>query len=710
MSTHPLSEALLPLSFALLLGGVAAAAAAAPASAAAAMADAKKAATTAYPKAPLSDTVDDYHGTKVPDPYRKLEDPDAPETRAWIEAENKVTDAFLESVPSREAIKKRLMKLQNYERYSAPFHEGGRYFYQKNDGLQNQAVLYVMEKLGGEPRVLIDPNGLSKDGTVALATLEVSRDGKWLAYALAAAGSDWHEWHVRNVVTGQDTTDLLKWTKFTSAAWTVDGKGFYYGRFEAPQAEDSLVYERPDDPELQFQPTVTDDGRYLMLTVFKGTDRRNRLYYKDLSRPESGMIRLFDDFDAAYHFVGNVGSTFFVRTDLSAPKGRVVAVDVSKGTPKPELLSIVPETKATLQTANLVARRLVLSYLEDAAEHVRLYSLGGNFEKEIAFPALGSATGLGGRADDTETFYSFTSFNTPTTVFRYDFGSGKSEVFKKPTVPFDPAAFEVEEVFYPSKDGTKVPMFLVHKKGMKKDGKNPTLLYGYGGFNIALTPAFSVRVASWVERGGVYAQACLRGGSEYGEDWHRAGMLDKKQNVFDDFVAAAEWLVANKITSPKRLAINGGSNGGLLVGATLNQRPDLFGAAVPQVGVMDMLRFHKFTIGWAWTSDYGSPDKPEEFKWLSAYSPLQNIKKGAAYPPVLITTADHDDRVVPAHSFKYAAALQAAQGGSAPILIRIETKAGHGAGKPTSKIIEEAADIQAFLEKTLGGLSPVPAS
>ncbi|HEV8268071.1 MAG TPA: prolyl oligopeptidase family serine peptidase, partial [Thermoanaerobaculia bacterium] len=656
-----------------------------------------------------------------------------PETRAWIDAENKVTNAFLESVPSREAIKKRLMKLQNYERYSAPFHEGGRYFYQKNDGLQNQAVLYVMEKLGGEPRVLIDPNGLSKDGTVALATLEVSRDGKWLAYALAAAGSDWHEWHVRNVETGQDTSDLLKWTKFTDAAWTVDGKGFYYGRFAAPkagneleavnkdqklyyhrlgtpQSEDSLVYERPDDPELQFQPAVTDDGRYLVLSVFKGTDRRNRLYYKDLSRPESGMIRLFDDFDAAYHFVGNVGSTFFIRTDLSAPKGRVVAVDLAKIAAKPELLSIIPESKATLQTANVVARRLVVSYLEDAAEHVRLFSLGGNLEKEITLPTLGSVTGLGGRADDTETFYSFTSFNTPTTVFRYDFSSGKSEVFKKPNVSFDPAAFEVEEVFYPSKDGTKVPMFLVHKRGMKKDGKNPTLLYGYGGFNIPLAPAFSIRVASWVERGGVYAVPTLRGGGEYGEDWHQAGTKLRKQNVFDDFAAAAEWLIASKITSPKRLAINGGSNGGLLVGATLNQHPELFGAAVPQVGVMDMLRFHKFTIGWAWTSDYGSPDKPEEFKWLSAYSPLQNIKKGAAYPPVLITTADHDDRVVPAHSFKYAAALQAAQGGDAPILIRIETKAGHGAGKPTSKIIEEAADIQAFLEKTLGGLAPVPAS
>jgi prolyl oligopeptidase len=683
-----------------------------------------------YPKPPLSDQVDDYHGVKVADPYRRLEDPDAPETRVWIEGENKVTGAYLDAIPDRKPIRERLTKLWNYERYSAPFQEGGRYFYSKNDGLQNQAVLYVMEKLGGEPRVLLDPNKLSADGTIALAGTVVSHDGRYLAYGTAASGSDWNEWRVRDITTGEDTVDHLLWVKFSSAAWTLDNKGFYYSRYDAPagheleavnknqklyyhrlgapQTEDTLTYARPDEPEFAFGASVTDDGRYLVIFVSKGTDRRNRLYYKDLSAPSGDFVRLFDAFDAHYSFIDNDRATFFVQTDLDAPRGRVVSVNLNELVPgqAPKLKELIPQSDGVINSVGVVADRFVVQLMKDASERVRLHRLDGTFEKEIELPALGTVGGLGGKRTDKETFYAFTSFTYPTTTFRYDFKAGKSELFRRPKVDFDPAAYETKLIFYPSKDGTKIPLFLVYKKGLKLDGQNPTYLYGYGGFNIPLTPSFSVSRLAWIERGGVYAQACLRGGSEYGEDWHRAGMLDKKQNVFDDFAAAARWLIANNYSSASRIGIAGGSNGGLLVGALLNQHPELFGAAVPAVGVMDMLRFHKFTIGWGWVSDYGSSDDADQFKWLYAYSPLHNIKKGTKYPPVLITTADHDDRVVPAHSFKYAAALQAAQGGTAPVLIRIETKAGHGAGKPTSKQIDESADVLGFLWKNL---SPRPA-
>ncbi|HQR46885.1 MAG TPA: prolyl oligopeptidase family serine peptidase [Thermoanaerobaculia bacterium] len=677
--------------------------------------------------------MDDYHGRQIADPYRPLENPDAPETREWIEAENRLTESWLATVPERPKLRERLTRLWNYERYSAPFREGGLYFFEKNDGLQSQAVLYVLPKLDGTPRVLLDPNALSKDGTVALSGYAVSRDGKHLAYGLAAAGSDWNEWRVLDVATGKETGDVLKWVKFSGAAWTADGTGFYYSRYDAPvpgrelaavnknqklffhrlgtpQAEDLLVYERPDDPELGFGASVSDDGRWLVVGVWKGTDSRNRIYVRDLSRKDAPFLRLFDDFDAKYEVVDNVGTLFYVWTDRDAPRGRVATVDLAAfetalaadPTAKATLRDVVPQTAAVVTGARILADRLVVTYMKDAAEEVRIFTLAGKPEREIALPTLGLLGGFAGKRTDTETFYAFTSFTYPTTIFRYDFTTGTSSVFRKPRVDFDPAAYETKRIFYAGKDGTKIPMFLVHRKGMKTDGRNPTTLYGYGGFNVPLGPSFSPGRIAWLESGGLYAQPSIRGGSEYGEEWHRAGMLAKKQNVFDDFIAAAEWLVANKWTSPARLGIVGGSNGGLLVGAVLNQRPDLFGAAVPQVGVMDMLRFHRFTIGWAWVSDYGSPDDPEAFAWIYPYSPLHNIRKGVRYPAVLAVTADHDDRVVPGHSFKYTAALQAAQGGDAPILIRIETKAGHGAGKPTAKQIEETADIQAFLLKALG--------
>lgn len=682
----------------------------------------------AYPKAPRAEVVDDYHGTKVADPFRPLEDPDAPETRAWIEAENALTEAWLSKVPAREGIRRRLRSLQDYERTSPPFVEGGRVFYLRNDGLQDQPVLFVQERLDTHPRVLLDPNRLSRDGTVALSGLSVSRDGKTLAWAVSDGGSDWTRWRFRDVGTGRDAEDVLSWVKFSSAAFTADGKGVYYARYAAPepgkelasvnkgqklyfhrlgtkQSEDVLVYERPDDPELGFGADVTDDGRWLVLSVWKGTDRRSRLYVKDLAEEGSPVVRLLDDFDARYDFAGSAGPVFYLLTDKDAPRGRVVSLDVTKPG-KPALTTVVPESGAVIEGVSLIADRLVLRLLVDAASRVVVHRLDGKKEREIELPGLGSVTGFAGRRSQKETFYAFTSFTDPGTVYRYDFATGKSELFRRSPLKFDPAGFVTERVFYRSEDGTRVPMFLVHRKGLKRDGTAPAYLYGYGGFGIAMTPAFSVKVLALAERGAVFAQPSLRGGSEYGQEWHDAGRLGKKQNVFDDFVAAAEWLLEKRYTSRERLAIGGGSNGGLLVGAVLNQRPELFAAAVPSVGVMDMLRFHRFTIGWGWVSDYGSPDDPEDFKRLLSYSPLHNLKKGTKYPAVLVVTADHDDRVVPGHSFKYAAALQDAQGGEAPVLIRVETRAGHGAGKPTTKQLDETTDVLAFLDRVLGGFAP----
>ena len=678
--------------------------------------------TNSYPVARKGDQIDDYHGVKVADPYRWLEDLDSPETRAWVDAENKLTFGFLESISGRTAIKDRLTKLWNYEKYGIPFKEGNRYFYTRNSGLQNQAVLYTVTALDAQPQMVLDPNTLSADGTVAVSGLEVSPDGKLLAYSLSASGSDWQEWKVRDVATSKDLPDHLKWVKFSGVSWTRDGKGFFYSRYDepksdtlkgtnyfqkvyyhklgTPQSDDVLVYERPDQKDWLFGGTVTEDGNYLVITIYQGTDVKSRVYYKDLKAKEAPVVKLLDDFDAAYNFIGNEGSRFWFQTDLEAPRGKVIEVDISK----PERGNwkvVVPEGKEALQATSFVNNKFILNYLKDAYTTVKIYDTAGKLVNEVAFPGIGSAEGFGGKATDKETFYSFTGFTTPTTIYRYDMTNGKSTVFRQPKVDFNPSDFETKQVFYTSKDGTKVPMFITHKKGVKLDGNNPTYLYGYGGFSVSLSPAFSVGNLVWMEMGGVYAQPNLRGGGEYGEDWHRQGMKLEKQNVFDDFIAAAQWLIDNKYTSTPKLAIGGGSNGGLLVGAALTQRPDLFGAALPAVGVMDMLRFQKFTIGWAWVSDYGSSDDADEFKALYAYSPLHNIKSGTSYPPTLITTADHDDRVWPGHSFKFAAALQAAQAGPAPVLIRIETKAGHGAGKPTTKIIEDIADRWAFLVKTL---------
>jgi prolyl oligopeptidase len=675
-----------------------------------------------YPPARKSDQVDDYHGVKVADPYRWLEDLDSEETRNWVEAENKLSFGYLAAIPERNALKERLTKLWNYEKYGIPFKEGNRYFYTRNSGLQNQAVLYTVTSLDAQPQMVLDPNTLSADGTVALSGLQVSPDGKFIAYSLSASGSDWQEWKVRDVETSKDLSDHLKWVKFSGASWTRDGKGFFYSRYDEPkgdtlkstnyfqkvyfhklgtlQTEDVLVYERPDQKDWLFGGTVTDDGNYLIITVFQGTDVKSRVYYKDLKAKDAPVVKLLDDFDAAYNFVANEGSRFWFQTDLQAPRGKLIEIDTAKPA-RSNWKVVVPEGKETLQGTSFVNNKFVLNYLKDAYTQVKIYDVNGKLVNEVGFPEIGSAAGFGGKATDKETFYAFTSFTTPTTIYRYDMTTGKSTIFRQPKVDFNPADYETKQVFYKSKDGTKVPMFITHKKGLKLDGNNPTFLYGYGGFNISLTPAFSVGNLVWMELGGVYAQPNLRGGGEYGEDWHQAGMKLKKQNVFDDFIAAAQWLINNKYTSAPKLAIGCGSNGGLLVGAALTQRPDLFGAALPAVGVMDMLRFQTFTIGWAWVSDYGSSDNPEEFKALYAYSPLHNIKPGTSYPPTMITTADHDDRVWPGHSFKFAAALQAAQAGDAPILIRIETKAGHGAGKPTSKLIEETADRWAFLVKTL---------
>jgi len=681
-----------------------------------------------YPTTRKGDTVDDYHGTKVADPYRWLEDTDSAETRSWIEAENKVTFAFLESIPQRKQIEQRITDLWNYEKYSAPGRVKNRYFWSKNDGLQNQSVVYWSDSLKGEPKVLLDPNKLSTDGTVALAGLAISEDAKLAAYGLQSAGSDWVEWHVRSVDTGEDRSDLLKWVKFSGAAWTHDNKGFYYSRYPEPkegeamtdanlnqtlyyhrlgttQDKDTLIYERPDEPKWGFGPTVTEDGRYLIVEVWKGTGPKNLILYQDLKKGKPGgkgaMQTLIGEFEGKFQFIGNEGPVFWFVTDLDAPRGRLVAIDVRKPDKK-SWKPLVPQGADPVQTASSVGNKIFVEYLHDAHSLIAVHDPRGKHLGEVALPGLGSAGGFGGRKEHSETFYSYTSFTQPDTIFHYDIKSGKSEVFRAPKVAFDGTKYESTQVFVNSKDGTRVPLFITHRKGMKLDGNNPTLLYGYGGFNISMTPFFSVVMAVWMDMGGVLAVANLRGGGEYGEEWHLAGTKLKKQNVFDDFIAAGEWLVANKYTSSKRLAIQGGSNGGLLIGACMTQRPDLFGAALPAVGVMDMLRFHKFTIGWAWVDDYGSSDNAEEFKALRAYSPLHNIKPGVEYPPTFITTADHDDRVVPGHSFKFAAALQAAHKGKNPVLIRIQTKAGHGGGKPTKMKIEEAADELAFLVKVFG--------
>jgi prolyl oligopeptidase len=679
-----------------------------------------------YPAASRIEQVDDYHGVKVADPYRWLEDLDSQQTRDWVAAENGVTSAFLSGLPEREPIRKRLTELWNYERYSVPEQHGGRYFFTRNNGLQNQGVLYRVDTLAGEPHLVLDPNVLSQDGTIAVTGWNISEDGKLLAYGLSSGGSDWQEWRVRDVETGRDLPDTLKWVKFSEAAWTHDHQGFFYSRYDepregrpleeanfyqklyyhrlgSPQSADELVYQRPDKKEMGFIAKVTQDGRYLVIHAWKGTETENGIFYKDLARPGSKVVELLGAFDAAYTFIANEGPAFWFHTDLAAPRGRVVAIDLREPA-REKWRELIPQGADTLQGATCLNDSFVALYLKDAHAQVRQFDLKGKPLREVELPGLGSAEGFSGRCKDHETFFAFSSFTAPGTIYRYDLETGKTAVFRHPEVKgFDPSQFETRQVFYPSKDGTRVPMFITSKKGLKLDGSNPTFLYGYGGFGASVLPAFSPAHVVWMERGGVYAVANLRGGGEYGEDWHQAGSKLKKQNVFDDFIAASEWLIANGYTSRQKLAIAGYSNGGLLTAACMVQRPDLYGAVIVGVGVLDMLRFHKFTIGWGWTSDYGSPDNPEEFKVLYAYSPYHNLKPGTAYPPTLITTADHDDRVVPAHSFKFAAALQRANGGPNPTLIRIETRAGHGGGKPVSKKIDEAADEMSFLFHALQG-------
>jgi prolyl oligopeptidase len=679
-----------------------------------------------YPATRRVDKVDDYHGTRVADPYRWLEKDvrEMKDVADWVEAQNKVTFAYLEKIPQRDAIRKRVTELWNYERYTAPTQKGGRYFHTRNDGLQNQPVLYVSDSLDGKPRVVLDPNKLSKDGTVALSGTAISSDGKLLAYGLSESGSDWQTWKVLDIDTGKVRDDELKWIKFSGASWTKDGKGFYYSRFDepktggkfislnfnqklfyhrlgTPQSEDVLVYARPDHPKWSFAGRVTDDGRYLIITIRVGTDRRYRIAYKDLQEPDAKPVDLIDNFDNEYAFIDNEGPIFYFETNLDAPLGRVIAID-TRSPDRKSYTEIIPQAKDKLASVSLVGHSFICQYLKDARTVVKTFATDGKFVRDVELPGIGSAAGFGGKRSDNETFYTFSSHATPPSNYRYDVATGKSELLRKSNVKFNPDDYVVEQVFYKSKDGTRVPMFITHRKDVVLDGSNPTILYGYGGFDISLTPGFDIRRVAWLDLGGVYAVANLRGGGEYGQAWHKAGTKDKKQNVFDDFIAAAEYLIAKKYTSTPKLAIMGGSNGGLLVGACMVQRPDLFGACLPAVGVMDMLRFQRFSAGRYWTDDYGSSDNPEEFKALYAYSPYHNLKKGVKYPPTLVTTADTDDRVVPGHSFKFTAMLQYCHAGDAPVLARIETKAGHGAGKPTAKIIEELADAYAFLVKTMG--------
>ena len=635
-----------------------------------------------------------------------------------------MTQAFFETIQSRESIRERLGELWNYAKFGLPEKRAGRYFYEANDGLQNQALLYVSEGLNAKGRLLLDPNELAEDGTVDLASWEVSPNGEFVALAFASAGSDWREWRVLEVDSGEMLEDHVLWSKFSGASWAEDSTGFYYSRYAEPgegetftaanyfhkvyyhqvgttQAADRLIYERSDEKEWGFDAQVTDDGRYLAMTVWKGTLSQNQFFYLDLEGSR-GVVELLTGFEAEYLFVGNEGSQFYFLTDHQAPMRRLIAIDVER--PKPEnWQEVVPEAEVVAQSVNLVGSHFLISYLKDAQSVVKVYGLDGGWIRDVEFPGIGSASGFAGRPDDPETFYSFQNFTTPSTIFQYNAETGKSQVFKQAEVAFDPSQFETRQVFYESKDGTRVPMFITVKKGLKLDGNRPTLLYGYGGFDISITPRFSVTNLAWVERGGVYAVANLRGGGEYGRDWHEGGMLDKKQNVFDDFIAAAEWLIDHDYTCPKKLGIHGRSNGGLLVGAVMCQRPDLFAAAVPGVGVMDMLRFHRFTIGYAWTSEYGCSDDAEQFKTLVAYSPVHNLKSETRYPATMVMTADHDDRVVPAHSHKFAATLQDCQADDGPpCLIRIETSGGHGAGKPTAMQIAESTDLLAFLSKALG--------
>ena len=671
-----------------------------------------------YPASPPGDVVESYHGTAVADPYRWLEEPDAPQTKAWVAAQNVFTRAYLDEIPRRAAWTERLTELWNFPKWSAPRHRGSRHFYQYNDGLQNQPVLYVGEEDSDTPRVLLDPNRLTEHGTQAITTFTPSKDGRFLAYNLSQSGSDWQTVHVLDVDSGQPLADRLDWCKFTQAAWLPDNSGFFYSRYPSPeempdappsthnhvyfhrlgtpQSEDSLIYARPDAPNLGFAPRITDDGRYLLLHVWDGTDRRNRFYYRELAS-DGDFVRLLDEMDAGYQFLGNDDTLFYFQTDLKAPNGRFIAIDISHPA-RDRWQELIPEADDTVAFSRLIHNQFVVVRLHHAHHQLHLYALDGTAEATIELPTLGTIFDLTGQRDDSEMFLHFYSFLYPPTILRYTFANDKLHIHHQPQLDFDPDAYETTQAFVTSKDGTRVPLFLTHRKGLTLDGSHPTLLYGYGGFNISLTPLFSPTRLAWIERGGVYAQACLRGGSEYGEAWHQAGMLANKQNVFDDFMAAAEWLVESGYTRNGRLAIEGRSNGGLLVAACVTQRPELFGAVHCGVPVIDMLRYHRFTAGRYWTAEYGNAvENADDFAFMMGYSPLHNVKGGVSYPPTLITTADTDDRVVPMHAMKFAATLQTADPGHNPLLIRIETEAGHGLGKPTTKLIEEASDVYSFL-------------
>jgi prolyl oligopeptidase len=673
-----------------------------------------------YPETKKVDQVDDYFGTQVADPYRWLEDDNAEDVKAWVEEQNRLTFGYLEQIPFREKVRQRISDLYNYPKYSSPSRVGEYYFFSKNDGLQNQSVIYIQKGLDGEPEVFIDPNELSPDGTIRIGLLGASYDNRYMAISRSEAGSDWREIRIMEVATKRELEDRLQWVKFSGASWQSDG--FYYNRYDkpepgqeltaqnqfqkvfyhkldTPQEEDILIHEDNDHPLRIFSTGVTEDERYLFLIASEGTSG-NEVYYRDLSEPDMEFQPLITGFETETYPIENVGDKFLFYTNCDAPNYRVVLFDPDNPA-KENWTDIIPEKPEVLNGASTAGGYLFCSYLKDANTKVFQYTLNGQLTREIELPALGTAYGFDGRRDENTLFYTFTSFTYPPTIFKYDIPSGTSEVFRQSEVQFNPDDYVTEQVFFPSKDGTQIPMFIVYKKGLKKNGKNPTLLTGYGGFNISETPGFSATRIFLLENGGIFALANLRGGGEYGEEWHKAGMLLNKQNVFDDFIAAAEFLIAEKYTSKDFLSISGASNGGLLVGACMTQRPDLFKVALPAVGVMDMLRYHMFTIGWAWAVDYGSSDEEQHFKNLYSYSPLHNIKEGISYPATLVTTADHDDRVVPAHSFKFIATLQESHRGSNPVLIRIETRSGHGSSS-TSKMIEELADEYAFMFYNMG--------